>query len=117
MTTTLDSSLERIREHRLPDLELGPEAIHPAYHGLSILNLPSSLCRWLGAPELPHPPIDVIEFDELAGGARQVVVVLMDAVGLQFFKQWLDEPLVSRGTLGALTSVVPSTTSAALTSL
>ena len=120
MSTTLGSSLERIREHRLPDLELGPEAIHPAYHGLSILNLPSSVCRWLGAPELPHPPIDVTEFDELAGGARQVVVVLMDAVGLQFLEQWLDgplKPLVSRGMLGALTSVVPSTTSAALTSL
>ncbi|MFQ5942881.1 MAG: alkaline phosphatase family protein [Anaerolineales bacterium] len=120
MTTVLESSLERIYEHRLPDLDLGSAAIHPAYHGLSILNLPSSICRWLGAPELPHPPIDVPEFDYLASGAKQVVVVLIDAVGLKSFEKWMDgplQPLVSRGTLSALTSIVPSTTSAALTSL
>lgn len=117
MTTTLDTVLNRIHEHRLPNLDLGPEAVHPAYDGLSILNLPSSICRWLGAPELPHPPIDVKDFDELASGARQVVVVLMDAVGLRWFENWMSDPLVGRGTLGALTSVVPSTTSAALSSL
>jgi len=117
MTTVLDVALERIRENRLPELDLGADSIHPAYDGLSILNLPSSICRWLEAPELPHPPIDVSEFDELAAGARQVVVVLMDAVGLKWFERWMDDPLVERGTLGALTSVVPSTTSAALTSL
>jgi hypothetical protein len=117
MTSTLDSSLKRIREHRLPDLDLGADSVHPAYDGLSILNLPSSVCRWLGLSELPHPPIDLVELDELASGARQVVVVLMDAVGLGWFENWMDDPLVERGTLGALTSVVPSTTSAALTSL
>jgi len=117
MTTVLYSALKRIREHHLPELDLGEDAIHPAYDGLSILNLPSSICRWLSAIELPHPPIDLVELDELASGARQVVVILMDAVGLHWFEKWVDDPLVRRGTLGALTSVVPSTTSAALTSL
>ena len=123
MATALESTLKRIRQHRLPDLDLGPKAVHPAYDGLSILNVPSSICRWLGAPELPHPPIDHAEFDDLASGARQVVVILVDAVGLNLLERWLEgrakslQPLVSRGTLGALTSVVPSTTSAALTTL
>ena len=123
MATTLESTLKRIRDHRLPDLDLGPKAVHPAYDGLSILNVPSSLCRWLGAPDLPHPAINHTEFDDLASGARQVVVLLVDAVGLNLFERWLEgraqslHPLVSSGLLGALTSVVPSTTSAALTTL
>ena len=123
MATALESTLEKIRHHRLPDLDLGPKAVHPAYDGLSILNVPSSLCRWLGAPELPHPAINHAEFDDLASGARQVVVILVDAVGLNLFERWLQgraqslQPLVSSGLLGALTSVVPSTTSAALTTL
>ncbi|GMR10141.1 MAG: alkaline phosphatase family protein [Anaerolineae bacterium] len=123
MSTTLESTLKRIEEHRLPDLDLGPEAIHPAYDGLSILNVPASIANWLGAPGFPHPPIDHAEFDDLASSARQVVVILVDALGLNLFECWLEgrakslQPLVSRGALGALTSVVPSTTSAALTTL
>ena len=123
MATALESTLRRIEQNRLPDLDLGPEAIHPAYHGLSILNVPASIGNWLGAPGLPHPPIDHAEFDDLASGARQVVVILVDAVGLNLFERWLDgrakslQPLVNRGALAALTSVVPSTTSAALTTL
>lgn len=123
MTASLSSSLTRIREQRLSNLELGPQAVHPAYHGLSILNVPASVANWLGAPGLPHPPVDLSELDELAGGARQVVVVLVDAVGLDAFERWIEgragslKPLVERGTLCALTSVVPSTTTAALTTL
>ncbi len=123
MATALESTLKRIEQHRLPDLDLGPKAVHPAYHGLSILNVPASIANWLGAPGLPHPPIDHAEFDDLASRARQVVVILVDAVGLNLFERWLGgsakslQPLVSRGALGALTSVVPSTTSAALTTL
>lgn len=110
-------------EGRLPDLDLGPEAVHPAYHGLSILNLPASLCRWFGAAELPHPPIDLAELDGLAQGVDQVVLCLVDALALHRFQQWVDgrasglRPLVEHGILAPLTSVVPSTTTAALTTL
>ena len=123
MTTALEFTQSKIRDHRLPDLDLGPKAIHPAYHGLSILNVPASIGIWLGAPGLPHPAIEYDEFDELASGARRVLVFLTDAVGLNLFERWLDgsakalQPLVDSGVLGALTSVVPSTTSAALTTL
>ncbi|MEE9217346.1 MAG: alkaline phosphatase family protein [Anaerolineales bacterium] len=123
MATALESTLKKIRQHRLPDLDLGPNAVHPAYDGLSILNVPASIANWLGAPGLPHSPIDHSEFDDLASGSTQIVVALMDAVGLNMFERWVDgrakslRPLVSAGMLGALTSVVPSTTSAALTTL
>ena len=123
MTTTLESTLRRIKDHQLPDLDLGLDGIHPAYQGLSILNVPTSLGNWLGAPGLPHPSVDYPGFDDLATGVKRAVVFLADAVGLNLFERWLDgsaralRPLVDSGVLGALTSVVPSTTSAALTTL
>ncbi|MEW6567617.1 MAG: alkaline phosphatase family protein [Chloroflexota bacterium] len=108
---------------RLPNLDLGFDAVHPAYGGLSILNLPSSLCRWLGVGELAHPRLNIPELDDLSPGARQVVVLLIDAVSFDRFLRWHDRdtpglrPLVEDGLLAPLTSVVPSTTSAALTTL
>jgi hypothetical protein len=112
-----------IGTHKLPDLQLKDDCLHPAYDGLSILNLPGSLSNWLGAGQLYHPPIDIAPLDDLASGAEQVICVLIDAVALHRFQKWVAQPeskltpYVKRGMLGALTSVVPSTTSAALTSL
>ena len=108
---------------RLPNLDLGPEAIHPAYGGLSLLNLPASLARWLGAPDLPHPPLNLHGIDRLADGAQQIVVVLIDAVSFDRFRSWMSrsgsrlQSLMDGGLFTPLTSVVPSTTTAALTTL
>ncbi len=115
--------IERIRAHRLPDLQLKDDCVHPAYDGLSILNLPASLSKWLGAETLPHPAIDIPALDELASDVVQVVCVLIDAVALHRFQQWVNQPRntlvpwMKDGILGVLTSIVPSTTSAALTTL
>lgn len=118
-----DSCLPQLLAGRLPDLDLGREAVCPAYGGLSILNLSASVCRWLGAPDLPHPPLAVAALDDLAGGARQVILTLVDAVSFDRFRRWADGParglrrLAQDGLLFPVTSVVPSTTSAALVSL
>ena len=104
-------------------LDLGVDAIYPAYDGVSLLNLPTSLCRWLGAPDLAHPPLDVPELDKLAEGAKQIVVTLIDAVSYERFRRWIDgaapelNPEAENCLLVPLTSVVPSTTSAVLTTL
>jgi hypothetical protein len=123
MPDLTNALLQKLRAHRLPGIDLGEDAQHPAYDGLSILNIPDSVCKWLGAPELPHPGLEIPELDELAQGVEQVVAVLVDAVALHRFLRWLNgratflQPLVDDGFLGALTSIVPSTTSAALTTL
>jgi hypothetical protein len=115
--------INRISMQKLPDLQLKDDCLHPAYGGLSILNLPGSLSEWLGADQLHHPPIDIASLDDLAADAEQVICVLIDAVALHRFKQWVAQPdsklapYVEQGLLATLTSVVPSTTSAALTSL
>ena len=123
MPDLTNSLLQKLRSHRLPEIDLGEDAQHPAYGGLSILNIPGSICKWLGAPDLPHPGLQLPELDALAEGVDQVVAVLVDAVALHRFRDWLTgraqiiQPLVDEGFLGAITSVVPSTTSAATTSL
>jgi hypothetical protein len=123
MPDITDNILPRLSTPKFEGLDLGEEAIHPAYDGLSIFNLPASLCTWLGAPAPPHPPVDLPELDGLVDGAKQLVVLLIDAVGHERFRQWIDgmapvlDPESDHCLLAPLTSVVPSTTSSALTTL
>jgi predicted AlkP superfamily pyrophosphatase or phosphodiesterase len=104
-------------------LDLGPASIQPLYDGFSLLNIPSSLARWLGAPGLPHPALDLPELDSLSEGARQIILVLIDAVSLSRFQRWSEgfsSALDARSEnvlLVPLTSIAPSTTSTALTTL
>ncbi len=112
-----------LRSHRLPELDLGAEAIHPHYTGLSILNLAASIERWFGLPVGPHVPLAIEALASMAADARQIVVCLLDALSFTRFTGWLDgpgralQPLVADGLLAPLTSVVPSTTTSALTTL
>lgn len=119
-----DNMLPHINEHRLPGLDLGGDLIHPKYDGHSILNLPSSICQLLGAPLLAHPPLVDEILDPLGGGVRKVVLVLMDALALHRLQRWMAEEeslvwnrLAADGLLAPLTSITPSTTSAAITTL
>ena len=116
--------LPRIIANRLPELELDGDFIHPDYLGGSILNLPSSICHALGAETLGAIPLrpDLILADNT--DIRRVILVLVDALALHRLQRWMSDgtaPVWSRladqGRLAALTSIVPSTTSAALTSL
>lgn len=115
--------LTQIASYRLPGLDTGPESIHPHYTGLSLLNLAASLECWLGLPPGPHAPLRIPALDPLAQGAQQIVVCLLDALSLSRLMNWLEAPgralrrLVDDGVLAALTSVVPSTTTSALTTL
>jgi hypothetical protein len=131
---SLASEYERIiRQYRLPGLDecfQGEEFIFPHYGGFSIANLPATIARLLGA-ELEHggtqarlePPIRRDAWGGFAGGVRCVVFVILDAVGYIHFRRLLDSDdtlfgrLAQGGTLVPLTSVFPSTTMAAMSSL
>jgi hypothetical protein len=122
-----DLSVEQLpilAKHRLPGIELGEGFIYPNYNGRSILNLPSSLCQLLGAPALGAGPLETSILASLGGDIQRVVLVLMDALSLRRLQAWMGgdvapvwAELAERGQLNALTSITPSTTSAALTSL
>jgi predicted AlkP superfamily pyrophosphatase or phosphodiesterase len=118
--------LPRLQAHRLPGLDLGEGTIYPNYDGLSILNLPDSVCRLLGAPGMGTGPLSAEILDRLESGApaRRVILILMDALPFSHLQRWRQEDgmgawndLAEKGLVTPLTSIVPSTTSAALTSL
>jgi len=125
MTISADTVEQIIRQKRLPGLseQLPPhEFIIPHYEGLSITNLPATIAALLGA-ELPGaaPPLPQELWADLGNGLRRVVLVILDAMGYQRFRRALAADgdlafnrLVEQGRLIPLTSVFPSTTTAAL---
>jgi len=133
-----------IRHHRLPGLEahLPEEFILPHYGGYSIANLPATIAGLLGVELVGGaPPIPAHVWADLATGVRSVVFVLLDAVGYLHLRRILRlaqaaeedcqahgmalktgnisplRRLAQAGQLVPLTSVFPSTTVAALTTL
>jgi hypothetical protein len=104
--------------------QLGNDVVWPRYDGYSIANLPATFAAILGAqmPGLPPLPADL--WHDLARDVRRVVFVLIDALGYRRLLRVLEadarslwRPLVERGRFFPLTSVFPSTTVAALSSL
>ncbi len=118
--------LPGLRQQRLPGLELGGDFQYPAYNGHSILNLPGSICQLMGLPDFGAPPLgeDILGQLMANGETQRVILILMDALALHRLQRWMAEGrlpawerLMQNGLLAPLTSITPSTTSAALTSL
>jgi len=131
---SLASEYERaIRDFRLSDLEAvlhDEEFILPQYGGYSITNLAATIVALLGkegeealALAGLEPALPGNAWEHLVGGVRTVIVVILDAVGYLGFKRLLEREetgfgqLVENGALVPLTSVFPSTTMAALSTI
>ena len=131
---SLASEYERaIRDFRLSDLEAvlhDEEFILPQYGGYSIANLAATIVALLGKEGEEALALAGLEaalpgnaWEHLVGGVRTVVVVVLDAVGYLGFKRLLAREetgfgwLVENGTFVPLTSVFPSTTMAALSTI
>jgi len=105
-------------------LALPPEFVAPHYRGCSIVNLTASVAQIFGAQK-DRTPLDAAYLGSLPRGVRQVVMVMVDALGYQTLRRALAASrrnglrclLEAGGRLAPLTSVFPSTTTAALTSL
>ncbi|HWQ05131.1 MAG TPA: alkaline phosphatase family protein [Longilinea sp.] len=114
--------LPRLEAQRLPDLETGNGILLPDYSATTLANLPATICRWLGADPLGCPPL-APQWRQLTASEQyqHVILLVVDGLGLKLFKRfWNSDPWVDwiqAGALAPLTSVVPSTTAAALTSL
>ncbi len=116
--------LPRLKAFRLPGLDMDTDFIHPDYQGGSILNLPSSISHWLGAEPLGAAPLRSELTITDSSALRRVILVLVDALALHRLQRWMTDGtapvwlhLAEQGRLTALTSIAPSTTAAALTSL
>ncbi len=125
MTDLTQSLMSPIQARQLNSLVLPVDFIAPHYEGLSILNIPNSICQWLGAPPLSTmPPLVPEVLESIDGKIQKVLLILMDALALHRLQAWLARHpemvwnrLIPSGTFAPLTSIVPSTTSAALTTL
>jgi hypothetical protein len=124
MSDVTPELLPRLKAFRLPGLDLDANFVHPDYEGGSILNLPSSICHALGAEPLGAVPLRPDLSITASTNLRRVILVLVDALALHRLQRWMSDgtaPVWSRlaeqGKLAALTSITPSTTSTALTSL
>ncbi len=124
--TNLADHIESVIRHDAPSLAMlsGDDVIWPRYDGYSIANLPATFAAILGAhiPGLPSLPADL--WRDLAHDVRRIVFVLIDALGYRRFLRAIEadtdslwRPLIERGRFFPLTSVFPSTTVAALSSL
>lgn len=114
--------LAAIDAHRLPGLDLGPGLLAPHYGGYSLANLPASVCQWLGAPQsFSSGPLAGGMLAALPGPYKRVVMIVMDGVGYSLFKDSLQDgpwsPFLGEAVFTPLTSIAPSTTAAALTTL
>ncbi len=127
--TVAEQAASRIREGRLAGLAgLDGDAVPPAYDGLSIANLSATLLALLVGratdPDGLAAPLWPPLWERWQGRVERVVLVVLDALGYQALRTALDtEPslafrrVAQAGVLAPLTSVFPSTTAAATTSL
>jgi hypothetical protein len=111
-----------LQDHTLPGLDLGGKFILPKYGDQSILNIPSTVCKWMDLPGFSAGELKPEISTTLGSGVRRVILILVDALSLHRFHNWMGispvwAPLARDGILAPLTSVVPSTTSSALASL
>lgn len=94
----------------------------PDYEGGSIANIPSTICKWLGVPEIHNQPLRNEIITSHTKIYDRVILFLIDALAYERLTKWVEEgklpyweKILAKGVVKPITSISPSTTSAALT--
>jgi hypothetical protein len=101
-------------------LQLPEDLVVPDYGGTTLANVPATVAALLGAPVAGLPPLYEPLWRPVGNNLKRVVVLLLDSLGWNMVQPLLPElePLMKEVTLfDRITSIFPSTTVAALTSL
>ncbi len=116
------SYLKNLQTYKIQNLHLEDEFIHPNYLEQSIFNVPSSICKLLNVPEMGSPALRKDILDPLGEDIENVIFILADAVAFHRIEKWMREndslvwnQFQESGVFAPLTSISPSTTSAATT--
>jgi len=124
MTDLSANILSRIENHQIDRLPLGEEMLFPFYEGLSLVNIPGTVTKLLGAPSFGKPALDEAVLGQLDESYEKVILLLVDALGYFLLRDLMasNEQLVwsrflDRALFSPITSIVPSTTASALTTL
>jgi hypothetical protein len=94
--------------------------VFPDYGGTTVANIPGTIAKLLGVRFEGLPPLQSSLWGPIKGDISRVIVILIDALGQNIFtrEEKIVESLIRRAdTQGIITSVFPSTTVAALSSL
>jgi len=116
--------LRHIETHTIRGVDLDAELILPNYDGYSILNIPPGIAQLFSIPGFGASPLSGEILAPVTGNIRNIILVLMDALAYHRLVRWIDNgttplwgKLAEQGTLVPITSITPSTTAAALTTL
>ncbi len=124
-----DTLEQRIRDNRVMTIAApwANEIIFPYYSGLSIYNLVHTVGAMLGAPLPGSTPLDpTVWGDSPPDGIDRVVLIISDGLAYKWLAHYMEEDADLRSAVGEitggrgpipLTSILPSTTSNALTTL
>jgi hypothetical protein len=121
----IDSHLADLIKYRnLPGLAGAADILLPNYDGFGLANLTPSISHWLGGPNLPAPAFSEDILKHFAPGYKRVVLLLVDALGYNQLVRLMEQGQadfwqrnLDKGKLIPLTSISPSTTSSALTTI
>jgi len=105
-------------------LEDAEQIVLPDIDGHSLSNIPGTVSKLLGGPDLSTPALSEAILEKIDGRYRNVIVLLVDALGFDHFQRmitagkaefWREN--LDRASLFPLTSICPSTTATALTTM
>lgn len=124
MPDLIEEHLPELTGQEFEGIPLTAQQVYPHYQGRSILHIPSSISNMLGAGKFGAGPLVDDLLAPANDEANNVIFILMDALALHRMQKWMAEgrlgvwdKLSEKGALTAITSISPSTTSAALTTL
>ncbi len=130
MTSLILSLLPHLKSHRLLDFNAGLGSVYPNYQRHSLISLPSSICHWLDIPPFGAPALTDEILNAMGGPFRHVVMLVVDGLGLEQLNHFSTSAdgvgsrrssfwgrLLEEAVLAPITSIAPSTTASALTSL
>jgi predicted AlkP superfamily pyrophosphatase or phosphodiesterase len=123
MKELLKGNFNQSPEQDLQSLIHEEQFIYPRYQGESILNILPSIASLFGLPDFQHPALENELLTPLHRQPQNIILVLLDALAYHRLENWLSEDkdlgwhqIRERGVYTPLTSICPSTTSAAITS-
>ena len=121
----VDAHLKLLQENEaLTGFPNSPDILLPNYDGFGLANLTPSISRWLGGPELSAPVFSDAILDQFAPKYKRVVLLLVDALGYNQLTSLMEQGQadfwkrnLAKGNLFPITSISPSTTASALTTI
>jgi len=100
--------------------QLPDDFVRPEYNGRSIANIPATIAAMLDVPFDGLPPLDGALWQPMGEDIERVVLLIVDGFGWNLLRRGLSafQPILDKTAVSApITSIYPSTTVAALSSI